>query len=173
LHLLSAAYLLSRQGFDFDRSWHGGNLFVGLSTAKQAQKHACTHYFCDLHSFSSLFFLIAHFWGPIANWGFVVAGLADMQKEPNIISAPMTSGMCLVLLNASCADFHCSALRVFCVVYAVCLDGEAEKLPASCMPCLQRSGSVDTAWQEDQVRNGKVRTIGFKLSDCIALTLYG
>eukprot|EP00389_Voromonas_pontica_P016346 GDKH01025546.1.p2 GENE.GDKH01025546.1~~GDKH01025546.1.p2 ORF type:complete len:120 (-),score=12.08 GDKH01025546.1:101-460(-) len=35
--------------------------------------------------------MTTHFWGPVANWGFVVAGLADMQKSPEIISTRMTS----------------------------------------------------------------------------------
>ncbi|CAN1129987.1 Mitochondrial pyruvate carrier 1, partial [Linum perenne] len=36
-----------------------------------------------------------HFWGPIANWGFVAAGLADMQKPPEMISGNMTGVMCV------------------------------------------------------------------------------
>ncbi|XP_028764173.1 mitochondrial pyruvate carrier 1-like [Neltuma alba] len=36
-----------------------------------------------------------HFWGPVANLGFVVAGLADMNKPPQMISANMTSVMCI------------------------------------------------------------------------------
>ncbi|KAF8061126.1 MPC1 [Scenedesmus sp. PABB004] len=36
-----------------------------------------------------------HFWGPVANWGFVLAGLADMQKTPDCISPNMTSAMCV------------------------------------------------------------------------------
>ncbi|KAF6259759.1 hypothetical protein COO60DRAFT_972014 [Scenedesmus sp. NREL 46B-D3] len=36
-----------------------------------------------------------HFWGPVANWGFVVAGLADMKKTPDVISPNMTSAMCV------------------------------------------------------------------------------
>ncbi|WOL06550.1 mitochondrial pyruvate carrier 1 isoform X1 [Canna indica] len=32
-----------------------------------------------------------HFWGPIANWGFVAAGLVDMQKPPEMISGNMTA----------------------------------------------------------------------------------
>ncbi|KAJ8752019.1 hypothetical protein K2173_001045 [Erythroxylum novogranatense] len=27
----------------------------------------------------------SHFWGPIANWGFVAAGLADTKKPPEMI----------------------------------------------------------------------------------------
>eukprot|EP00882_Tetradesmus_deserticola_P019123 GHRQ01020571.1.p1 GENE.GHRQ01020571.1~~GHRQ01020571.1.p1 ORF type:complete len:143 (+),score=39.11 GHRQ01020571.1:116-544(+) len=36
-----------------------------------------------------------HFWGPVANWGFVLAGLADMKKTPDVISPNMTSAMCV------------------------------------------------------------------------------
>ncbi|WZN62807.1 mitochondrial pyruvate carrier [Chloropicon roscoffensis] len=37
-----------------------------------------------------------HFWGPIANWGFVVAGLNDtVTKEPGTISPKMTSVLCV------------------------------------------------------------------------------
>ncbi|KAK4365500.1 hypothetical protein RND71_016858 [Anisodus tanguticus] len=36
-----------------------------------------------------------HFWGPVANWGFVIAGLVDTQKPPEMISSNMTSAMCV------------------------------------------------------------------------------
>mmetsp|Transcript_7751 Transcript_7751/g.19246 ORF Transcript_7751/g.19246 Transcript_7751/m.19246 type:complete len:113 (-) Transcript_7751:70-408(-) len=36
-----------------------------------------------------------HFWGPVANWGFVLAGLADMSKEPQYLSPNMTGVMCV------------------------------------------------------------------------------
>mmetsp|Transcript_3537 Transcript_3537/g.12728 ORF Transcript_3537/g.12728 Transcript_3537/m.12728 type:complete len:115 (+) Transcript_3537:204-548(+) len=36
-----------------------------------------------------------HFWGPVANWGFVIAGLSDMSKPPEMISGNMTSAMCV------------------------------------------------------------------------------
>ncbi|KAL9275116.1 Mitochondrial pyruvate carrier 1-like protein [Drosera capensis] len=36
-----------------------------------------------------------HFWGPVANWGFVVAGLVDMNKPPELISGNMTTAMCI------------------------------------------------------------------------------
>ncbi|KEP63989.1 UNVERIFIED_CONTAM: brain protein 44 family protein [Hammondia hammondi] len=42
--------------------------------------------------------MTTHFWGPIANWGFVVAGLSDMQKSPEIISERMTSVLCIYSL---------------------------------------------------------------------------
>ena len=36
-----------------------------------------------------------HFWGPIANWGFVAAGLVDTQKEEHLISGTMTGTLCV------------------------------------------------------------------------------
>lgn len=39
-----------------------------------------------------------HFWGPVANWGFVVAGLADSQKPAELISPNMTAAMCIYSL---------------------------------------------------------------------------
>ncbi|KDO52591.1 hypothetical protein CISIN_1g032596mg [Citrus sinensis] len=36
-----------------------------------------------------------HFWGPVANWGFVVAGLVDLKKPPEMISGNMTTAMCI------------------------------------------------------------------------------
>ncbi|KAF3976647.1 hypothetical protein CMV_000188 [Castanea mollissima] len=36
-----------------------------------------------------------HFWGPVANWGFVAAGLADINKPPELISGNMTGAMCI------------------------------------------------------------------------------
>ncbi|KAG2583804.1 hypothetical protein PVAP13_6KG257700 [Panicum virgatum] len=37
----------------------------------------------------------SHFWGPVANWGFVIAGLVDMNKPPEMISGNMTAVMCV------------------------------------------------------------------------------
>lgn len=31
-----------------------------------------------------------HFWGPVANWGIAIAGLADYQRPPELVSGPMT-----------------------------------------------------------------------------------
>ncbi|EFJ25060.1 hypothetical protein SELMODRAFT_39172, partial [Selaginella moellendorffii] len=39
-----------------------------------------------------------HFWGPVANWGFVVAGLVDLNKPPDMMSSNMTSVMCIYSL---------------------------------------------------------------------------
>ena len=36
-----------------------------------------------------------HFWGPVANWGLVLAGLNDMYKPPEIISTNMTGALCV------------------------------------------------------------------------------
>ncbi|KAE9452526.1 hypothetical protein C3L33_15570, partial [Rhododendron williamsianum] len=45
-----------------------------------------------------------HFWGPVANWGCVIAvccnwwirqGLVDMKKSPEMISGNMTGAMCI------------------------------------------------------------------------------
>ncbi|XP_061362138.1 mitochondrial pyruvate carrier 1-like [Gastrolobium bilobum] len=37
----------------------------------------------------------SHFWGPVANWGFVAAGLVDMNKPPEMISGNLTGVMCV------------------------------------------------------------------------------
>ncbi|KAK1608254.1 hypothetical protein QYE76_031927 [Lolium multiflorum] len=34
-----------------------------------------------------------HFWGPVSNWGFILAGMADMNKPPELISGSMTAGL--------------------------------------------------------------------------------
>jgi hypothetical protein len=39
-----------------------------------------------------------HFWGPVANWGFVLAGILDSNKPPEQISTRMT----LTLFFYSC-----------------------------------------------------------------------
>lgn len=31
----------------------------------------------------------SHFWGPVANWGFVLAGLADTSKPPENVRSPL------------------------------------------------------------------------------------
>jgi hypothetical protein len=48
-----------------------------------------------------------HFWGPLANWGFVGAGILDSNKPPEKISGRMT----FVLMCYSCL-FMRFALRV-------------------------------------------------------------
>jgi mitochondrial pyruvate carrier 1 len=39
-----------------------------------------------------------HFWGPVANWGFVLAGLADTQKPAEKISPNMQTALCIYSL---------------------------------------------------------------------------
>ncbi|ETP51226.1 hypothetical protein F442_03602 [Phytophthora nicotianae P10297] len=39
-----------------------------------------------------------HFWGPVANWGFVVAAMADMRKPADVISINMTSALSIYSL---------------------------------------------------------------------------
>ncbi|KAI7735459.1 hypothetical protein M8C21_017817, partial [Ambrosia artemisiifolia] len=48
-----------------------------------------------------------HFWGPVANWGFVVAGLVDMQKPPEMISGNMTAALTtLIPIDGDTDDDH-------------------------------------------------------------------
>ncbi|XP_055926439.1 mitochondrial pyruvate carrier 1-like isoform X2 [Argiope bruennichi] len=39
-----------------------------------------------------------HFWGPVANWGIPIAAIADIKKDPSIISGKMTSALCVYSL---------------------------------------------------------------------------
>lgn len=36
-----------------------------------------------------------HFWGPVANWGIPLAAIADMKKDPEMISPRMTTALCI------------------------------------------------------------------------------
>jgi len=38
------------------------------------------------------YLMSTHFWGPVANWGIPIAALADIQKDPELISGKMTVG---------------------------------------------------------------------------------
>lgn len=49
--------------------------------------------------FSSYF--STHFWGPIANWGIPLAAIADLRKDPTIISGKMTLGKVCVYFRLS------------------------------------------------------------------------
>lgn len=51
--------------------------------------------------------LTIHFWGPMANWGFVLSvcyfvtikqGLVDLKKSPTYISKKMTGGITYILI---------------------------------------------------------------------------
>lgn len=39
-----------------------------------------------------------HFWGPVANWGFVLAAMNDMSKPPELISVNMTAALSMYSL---------------------------------------------------------------------------
>ncbi|GMR42522.1 hypothetical protein PMAYCL1PPCAC_12717 [Pristionchus mayeri] len=39
------------------------------------------------------YFLSTHFWGPVANWGLPLAALADLKKNPDMISGNMTAAL--------------------------------------------------------------------------------
>jgi len=83
-----------------------------------------------------------HFWGPVANWGLVLAGLNDMYKPPEIISTNMTGALCVY----RCANWGISFIGsrdsahsfVQWPVHALCLDGAAQELPAVGVSCRQR-----------------------------------
>jgi hypothetical protein len=46
----------------------------------------------------SKYLMSTHFWGPVANWGFVLAGLADSRKAPEFLSPSMTMTMSIYSL---------------------------------------------------------------------------
>lgn len=39
--------------------------------------------------------MLQHFWGPIANWGLPLAAIADVKRDPELISGNMTAGRSL------------------------------------------------------------------------------
>merc|ERR1712071_219266 len=41
------------------------------------------------------YFMSTHFWGPVANWGIPLAAIADMKKDPEMISPRMTTALCI------------------------------------------------------------------------------
>ncbi|XP_037950983.1 mitochondrial pyruvate carrier 1-like [Teleopsis dalmanni] len=41
------------------------------------------------------YLMSTHFWGPFANWGIPVAAIADMKKDPKLISGAMTFALTL------------------------------------------------------------------------------
>ncbi|CAH1994560.1 unnamed protein product [Acanthoscelides obtectus] len=41
------------------------------------------------------YLMSTHFWGPVANWGIPIAAIADISKDPKIISPTMTVALCL------------------------------------------------------------------------------
>lgn len=41
------------------------------------------------------YLMSTHFWGPVANWGIPAAAIADLKKDPEIISGKMTLALCI------------------------------------------------------------------------------
>ncbi|TFY76958.1 hypothetical protein EWM64_g7054 [Hericium alpestre] len=39
------------------------------------------------------YFFSTHFWGPVANWGLPLAAIADLSKDEEVISGPMTTAL--------------------------------------------------------------------------------
>ncbi|KAI1797916.1 hypothetical protein LXA43DRAFT_877507 [Ganoderma leucocontextum] len=72
------------------------------------------------------YFLSTHFWGPVANWGLPLAALADLTKNEDVISGPMTTALAsysmvfmrfgtysnIVMFQASSLNVSFSAWRV-------------------------------------------------------------
>lgn len=67
--------------------------------AQQAPKAAQSlvqKFFTNLKSKEFREYLMStHFWGPVANWGIPIAALADVRKNPEIISGKMTLALTL------------------------------------------------------------------------------
>jgi len=40
------------------------------------------------------YLMSTHFWGPVANWGIPIAAIADIKKDPELISGKMTTALC-------------------------------------------------------------------------------
>lgn len=40
----------------------------------------------------------SHFWGPVSNFGIPIAAFADLKKDPEVISGPMTSSLIIYSL---------------------------------------------------------------------------
>jgi len=59
-----------------------------------------------------------HFWGPVANWGFVLAGMADAKKPAELISGNMTGGVSSSALSRNRLTRR-SALRLLLPLHAL------------------------------------------------------
>eukprot|EP00879_Flechtneria_rotunda_P005061 GHRR01005338.1.p1 GENE.GHRR01005338.1~~GHRR01005338.1.p1 ORF type:complete len:121 (+),score=2.39 GHRR01005338.1:121-483(+) len=92
-----------------------------------------------------------HFWGPVANWGFVVAVRIDGHSTPNN-SAHAVPPADLIMFHRPILiglgrheedprsyitkHDHCY-VHLQLPVHEVCLDGAAAQLFAACLPCKQ------------------------------------
>lgn len=62
----------------------GGTMSALLKSFSRYSKREWLTYFCS-----------THFWGPVANWGIPIAAMADLRKNPDLISGPMTTALCI------------------------------------------------------------------------------
>ncbi|KAI3424767.1 hypothetical protein D9Q98_008155 [Chlorella vulgaris] len=85
-----------------------------------------------------------HTWGPIANWGFVIAGLTDtMTKPPEAISRNMTGAMCiysLLFMRFAWAIQPRNYLLFACHVSNECVQLNQMRRWASVQPWAQQYG---------------------------------
>ena len=75
-----------------------------------------------------------HFWGPMANWGLVIAGIMDRNKPPEKISFNMTWGKFIV----TCF----SPILLLYYVHEICLESSAKKFITFVLPFQQLSCST-------------------------------
>jgi hypothetical protein len=45
--------------------------------------------------FRGSYYATTHFWGPLANWGFAISGIMDLNKPAENVSIPMTTALCI------------------------------------------------------------------------------
>lgn len=64
-----------------------------------------------------------HFWGPIANWGIPLAAIADLRKDPTIISGKMTLGMFVCFVVSFSVEHRVNTLDDY-VISIFSLDSE-------------------------------------------------
>lgn len=106
-----------------------------------------------------IYLFSTHFWGPVANWGIPIAALADIRKNPDIISGKMTLGMyrsnwCKFFLLWICFSYPKYTFRnmyfhvmhfflnrfinsidlIFGGIYAIRLESSATQFAIVCMP---------------------------------------
>lgn len=115
--------------------------------------------YCVFNQFDvRLFSISTHFWGPVANWGIPIAALADIRKDPDIISGKMTLGkhkcevwysrhlliisivfvLLLWCLQCYVSVRYCfSSMSVLGRVYAICVEGATTEYAAVRLPCNQ------------------------------------
>ena len=58
------------------------------------QQRSSNKYFKLLFSKETLRYVCStHFWGPVSNFGIPVAAILDLNKDPDLISGPMTGSL--------------------------------------------------------------------------------